>query len=276
MDSMTGRKSLGKKQDRLLAFFDAVMAIAMTVLALEIVVPQFSAVSHTERHAFFVSLTCYLISFMAMSTLWYIHNNFFATHDLTGRNIEIVLHLVLLFVITLFQPLTRAIGEYPEDPWIRAFYLIDFFAMYGLTAGIMVYIRRREDQFNKKKEERLSKVQEKRDILPVKTEEVSDEVKHLRHTLQLVYAMENPDELQKRLAEYMPDEYQQELEDMRRKREASYRVSIYSVVAMAIAILIAVVTLIFSAWWSYAALAAGLIAIFLIRHLYKIPETEED
>lgn len=276
MDNMAGRKSVGKRQDRLLAFFDAVMAIAMTVLALEIVVPQFSAVSHAERHDFFVSLTCYLISFIAMSTLWYIHNNFFSTHELTGRNIEIVLHLILLFVVTLFQPLTRAIGKYPQDPWIRAFYLIDFFAMYGLTAGIMVYIRRRENDFNKKREARLSKAQEKRDTLPVPKEDIPDEVKHLRHTFQLVYAMENPEELQKKLAEYMPDEYQQELEDMKRKRDASYRVSIYSVGAMAVAVLIAVVLLIFSVWWTYAALAAGLVAVFLIRHLYRIPEPEED
>lgn len=269
---MNGRKILGKRQDRLLAFFDAVMAIAMTVLALEITVPRFSSISTTDRYDFFVSLTCYLISFVAMSTLWYVHNNFFSSHDLTGNNSEIVLHLVLLFVITLFQPLTRAIGEYPDDPGIRIFYLTDFFVMYGLTALIMVLIRRREDLFSDKKEERLSQVKEKRqaqsDVFCNKDQSnQSDEVKELRHIMQLVYAIENPEELQKKLAAYVPDEYQQEWAELKKQRELSYRVSLYAVLAMAAAVLAAVVTLMFSIWWSYLCLAVGLVVIFVIRHL---------
>lgn len=268
---MNGRKTLGKRQDRLLAFFDAVMAIAMTVLALEITVPRFSSISSADRYDFFVSLTCYLISFMAMSTLWYVHNNFFSSHDLTGNNLEIVLHLVLLFVITLFQPLTRAIGEYPDDPGIRIFYLTDFFVMYGLTALIMVLIRRREDLFSDKKAERLSLVKEKREEQGTKVykddSKLSDEAKELRRLMQLVYAIENPDELQKKLAKELPDEYQQEWAELKKQRELSYRVSLYAVLAMAAAVLAAVVTLMFSIWWSYLCLAAGLVVIFVIRHL---------
>lgn len=265
---MNGQKTIGKRQDRLLAFFDAVMAIAMTVLALEITVPQLSTVSHAQRYAFFVSLTCYLISFVAMSTLWYIHNNFFSSHDLTGNNGEIVLHLVLLFVITLFQPLTRAIGEHPDDWGVRAFYLLDFFAMYGLTALIMVWIRRREEQINQRRDARKSFVKEKSKELTKDTTEapLSDEAKELGRVMRLIYALQNPEAMQEKMAEYMPDEYQQELTDLKKKRETSYRMSIYTVITMAIAVLVAVVLLIFSVWWSYIALAAGLIAIFLIRH----------
>lgn len=267
---MNGHRIIEKRQDRLMAFFDAVLAIAMTVLALEITVPQLSAIGYAERYHFFVSLTCYLISFVAMSTLWYIHNNFFSNHDLTGNNMEIVLHLMLLFVITLFQPLTRAIGEHPDDNGIRVFYLVDFFAMYGITALIMVLIRRHEEQINERKEVRKSFVKEKRRDFKADPDELSDEAKELRKALQIVYAIENPEVLQKRLAEYMPDEYQQELSEMRKKRENSYRMSLYSVFAMAVAVLAAVITLIFSIWWSYLSLAAGLIVILLIRHHTRI------
>lgn len=248
-----------------MAFFDAVMAIAMTVLALEITVPPLTAISSGEKYTFFVSLTCYLISFVAMSTLWYIHNNFFSNHDLTGNNMEIVIHLVLLFVITLFQPLTRAIGQYPDDSWIRLFYLLDFFAMYGLTAFIFVFIRRRENKINTMRTERWSIVKEKRKSNQDQEEDASPEAKELRKLLQIVYAIENPEELQKKMAEYMPDEYQEELKEYRSKREASYRMSMYSVLVMALAVLAAVITLIFSIWWSYICLGAGLLAIFLLR-----------
>lgn len=268
---MNGRKTIDRKQDRLLAFFDAVMAIAMTVLALEITVPRFSSISADDRYQFFVSLTCYLISFVAMGTLWYIHNNFFASHDLTGNNVEIVLHMILLFVITLFQPLTRAIGEYSDDMAIRIFYLTDFIFMYGLTALVMIIIRRREDLFSEKKEERMSRVKERREkqgsLKFGDDSSSSDEVKELRRIMRVVYAIENPEEIQKRLAEELPDEYQQEWTEMKKQRELSYRVSLYAVGAMAVAVLAAVVTLMFSVVWSYLCLAAGLAAIFVIRHI---------
>ena len=266
---MNERRRIGRKQDRLLAFFDAVMAIAMTVLALEIDVPQLSVISAAQRYTFFVQLTCYLISFVAMSTLWYIHNNFFSTHDLTGNNMEIVLHLILLFVITLFQPLTKAIGQHPSDNGIRAFYLTDFFAMYGLTALIIVVIRRRENQIQDKKAERLSLVKEKRADSTMDTDNLSDEAKELRRLMRIVYAIEDPESLREKAEEYMPEEYQQEIADLKKRRETSYRLSMYSVLVMAIAVLIAVVTLIFSIWWSYVSLAAGLIIIFLIRSQKK-------
>lgn len=263
---MNSFKSLGKKQDRTLSFFDDIMSIAITVLAMEIVVPQLSGISVMERYDFFVKLTCYLISFVAMCTLWYIHTNFFASHDLTGRNVEIVLHLVLMFVITLFQPLTRAIGQYPSDHWIRLLYLLDFFAMYGLVALIMYDVRHQENKINEAKNIRLSAVKEKRQAIPKGSSNENDEIRNL---LKIAYAVNNPEVLQKELAEYMPQEYQQELADLKRKREDSYRMSLYAVLAMAIAVSAAVVLLIFSIWWSYLALAAGILSIFLIRYQWR-------
>lgn len=52
---MNEKKVTGKRQDRLLAFFDAVLAIAMTVLALEISVP---ALSTAGRHVTYDFLSC--------------------------------------------------------------------------------------------------------------------------------------------------------------------------------------------------------------------------
>lgn len=262
---MKGQRTIGKRQDRLMAFFDAILAIAMTVLALELTVPQLSIAKYAERYDFFVSVTCYLISFVALSTLWYIHNNFFSTHDLTGNNLEIVLHLVLLFFITLFQPLTKAIGQHPTDSWIRALYLIDFLATYGLMAIIFVVISRRENKISERKSARMSNAKEKRENYQISADDVSDEVKNLQHILQIVYAIENPEEIQKRLADYAPDEYKEEFAEYKKKQETIYRMSLYSVFTMAIAVFLAVIALMFSIWLSYLALACGLLVIFLIR-----------
>ena len=55
---MNNFKSLGKKQDRTLSFFDDIMSIAITVLAMNITVPQLSGISTMARYDFFVKLTC--------------------------------------------------------------------------------------------------------------------------------------------------------------------------------------------------------------------------
>lgn len=336
-----------------MAFFDAVLAIAMTMLALEITVPQISKISSADRYSFFVEITCYFISFTAMSTLWYVHNYFFSSHDLTENNIEIVLHLVLLFFITLFQPLTRATGLHPDDVWIRAMYLTDFFVMYIIMALIIVSIRKKEEHISdtrkiareavkkrseklkqertvkpshkdavasadgqnssesqlhgSKKESRISGsaadkgTQERRisdsaadegtqenrisegtgngDTLESSSrekgewgeknsemkEEMSEGEKELRHLMHIVWAIEDPELVQKKLVKYMPDEYREELENLRIKRQKSYRMALVSVAVMAAAVLCAVVTLIFSVLWSYVFLAAGLLTIFLMR-----------
>lgn len=256
------KKRMEARQDRLMAFFDAILAIAMTVLALEITVPQLGHISWHMRYDFFVQLTCYLISFVALSTLWYVHNNFFSNHDIS-QNVEIVLHLVLLFVITLFQPLTRAIGQHPADRGIRIVYLADFIVMYGLLSFIFMAIRRKEKFLNERREARHVQQSDQREKFS--DEDESEEVKHLRKLFEIVIAVHSPDRIQERLAEYMPDEYAAEYEHVRKVREESYHLSICSVLSMGIAIFVAVICLMFSIWLSYIALIAGMLAVFLIR-----------
>ena len=76
---------IANRKDRLIAFFDAILAIAITVLALEISISELGTLNAAERYDFLVTITDYFISFVAMSTLWYVHTNFFSNHELTGN-----------------------------------------------------------------------------------------------------------------------------------------------------------------------------------------------
>ena len=138
---MNTKEIIQNKQDRLLAFFDAVLAIAMTVLAIEITVPSLGSVSAFEREKFLSSFTCYLISFLAMGVVWFIHSNFFSAYSLTGNYTEIVLHFLLLFVITLFQPITKAIVQYRDDNVIHILYLLPFELMNILNVIIVLLVK---------------------------------------------------------------------------------------------------------------------------------------
>lgn len=141
--------------------------------------------------------------------------------------------------------------------------------MYGLTALIMIVIRRRETKISTLKSQRISQAEERRkETGSAQSQALSEteEIREMRRILQIVYAMNNPEELQKKLADAIPEDYQQEWENIRKQRETSYRLSLYAVLAMALAVLAAVVMLIFSVWGSYVALAAGVTAVILIRH----------
>ena len=73
------------RQNRLLAFFDAVLAIAITVLALQIDIPELGEINDAGRYEFFMMLTSYFMSFIAMGSLWYVHTSFFSNHNIMNN-----------------------------------------------------------------------------------------------------------------------------------------------------------------------------------------------
>ena len=253
------KNMLKSRQDRLLAFFDAILAIAITMLALEIKIPQIGTISADERYSFFVVLTCYLISFTAMGSLWYVHTNFFSNHELTGNAGEIVLHLVLLFIITLFQPLTKAVGEYPQDNWVKLIYICAFLLMYGLATVIFILVRNNEEKWQKQQE---SMKQIYKDL---KTQTECSEESETDKLLRLIYTVQNPEEMIKTAQENMPEEYKETIEQMKIERQKSFKISIISTLAMALAVSASVICLIFPIWLCYLSLGIGFLAVMLIR-----------
>lgn len=253
------KNMMKNRQDKLLAFFDAILAIAITMLALEINIPQIGTLSADERYNFFVVVTCYLISFTAMGSLWYVHANFFSNHELTGRAGEIVLHLVLLFVITLFQPLTKAVGEFPEDNWVRLLYIAAFLLMYGLGIVIFVVVRNGED---KRQAQQESMKQIYKDL---KSHTDNTEESETDKLLRLLYTVQNPEEMIKAAQKNMPEEYKETIARMRLERQKSFRISVISTVVMALAISASVICLIFPIWLCYLSLGLGFAAVILIK-----------
>ena len=255
---MNWKKMIENKQDRLLAFFDAILAIAITVLALEITVPSLGTVSAGERHEFFIMLTCYLISFVAMATLWYLHTSFFANHSLTGTPGEFVKHLLLLFLITLFQPVTRAIGEYPDDGMVMAVYIGVFVFMYGTMLVIFYTTNRNESLVEGRREETKKRIKETSESLDRERDEWD-------RILSIAYAVNNPEDVLETAMEHLPDEYHELVEEIEETREKSMKVAALSTCVMAAAVILAVIGLAFSMAISYVCLAAGLVSLMVIR-----------
>lgn len=117
------RESTAIGVDRLLAFADAVTAIAITLLALEITVPEGlseTQLGHALGHAL-VKLSAYLLSFAVVGLLWLAHHKLFgliATLDTTMVRLE----LAFLAVVAALPFPTRLLSEYGQTTEATAVY----------------------------------------------------------------------------------------------------------------------------------------------------------
>ena len=254
------------RQNRLLAFFDAVLAIAITVLALQIVIPELGQIDDVGRNEFFVMLTSYFMSFIAMGSLWYIHTIFFANHNIMNNRKIIIWHLALLFVITLFQPATKAIGEYPDDIWVKAVYIGVLLCMYGLTILIFVLTKKGEEKNQQYLESAKKIFQDAGGNLEDFKDVEWDRV------LRITYAVHNPDDIMNMAIKSLPEEYMSLLNELKEDSMNSYRMSIISTVIMALSITLSVVAMMISPFMCYPILSAGLIFTLIAKSVFRKKE----
>ena len=127
----------GKMQHRLQSLFDGVVAVSLTMMALTINVSDFTLSFHDPGLLqFFNDFTAYLISFIAIGVLWYMHSQFFDVYDYAGDKLEVFMHLALMFVMTIFPVLTQAMSK--GSHWgIRVLYILVYYVMNLLNLAII-------------------------------------------------------------------------------------------------------------------------------------------
>lgn len=249
---------LERRTDRLIAFFDAVVAIAITMLALEIAVPSFTR-NPEEVTVFFETFTGYLISFVSLGSLWYMHSIGMSVLTLTGMPSEFLLHFILMFLITLFQPATKALCTYPQDIGVKVLYMTLFFAMYGVN----IILLRRLRKHNLIKEQRERELQKR--LREMYNEEKNDAKPEERLAMQVAYYVNRSDVAVERFQGHMSDEQMAEIEAFRAEREEERKFVIWTTVVMSGCILAAVVSMMFSFVLSYVFLGIGTVLVFWLR-----------
>ena len=251
------------RQNRLLAFFDAVLAIAITVLALQIDIPELGEINDAGRYEFFMRLTSYFMSFIAMGSLWYVHTSFFSNHNIMNNKKIFVWHLALLFVITLFQPATKAISQYPDDVWVKSIYIGVLLCMHGLTILIFVLTKQGEEKNQKYIESARRIFQDAGGNLDDYKDEEWDRV------LRITYAVHNPDDIMEMAMKKFPPEYMGLLNELKEDSINSYRISVITTVIMALSITLSVIVMVISPFMCYVILFAGLILTTIARIVFK-------
>ena len=112
------------KKERLVAFFDAMIAIIMTILVLEL--PKihgtsFEAVWKNRIHYF-----AYITTFLLFATFWDTHHTVFDKVEKITSKISRI-QMLLLFVDTLFPYITYWVSENSQNYMVECVYM--FFMM---------------------------------------------------------------------------------------------------------------------------------------------------
>ncbi len=121
---------------RLEFLFDGIFAIAMTILVLELKVPELNEPKsvHELGHALLhhaPTFGSYLLSFIMLGVFWYRHNNQYRHYILITRPM-LILHLIQLAAAAFFPFCAALFGRYPTNPLSMVIYTGCVF-VYGWT-----------------------------------------------------------------------------------------------------------------------------------------------
>lgn len=112
--------------NRLEAFYDAIIAIIVTVLVLEL--PQPATASLTSLWAIKTSYFAYLISFLVCTNLWMYHHMIY--NHVEKINTKIIWqNIVVLLIVSLIPYLTVFVANNPFSLLAQVLYGLDFISM---------------------------------------------------------------------------------------------------------------------------------------------------
>ena len=118
--------------ERLEAFSDAVLAVIITIMVLELRPPPGADVA--DLQSLIPGLLIYVLSFASIGIYWNNHHHLLrATRRISGGVMWANLHL--LFWLSLVPVVTAWVGDHPRDVWPAVIY-----GAIGFLAGIAYYI----------------------------------------------------------------------------------------------------------------------------------------
>ncbi|HSK60885.1 MAG TPA: TMEM175 family protein [Actinomycetospora sp.] len=136
--------------DRLLAFSDAVVAIALTVLVLPLAElvpdadePDRSGLTLIQDNL--APIGSFLLSFVVIGAFWAAHHRLFARAADAGRVLVWWNFAWLLTIVVLPVP-TKMVGSFEDDPFTLRFYVGTLFVSSGLLTVLTVLVGRSLDR----------------------------------------------------------------------------------------------------------------------------------
>lgn len=138
------RKGAFLDLNRLNAITDGIFAIAMTILVLNLDIPNSDQINNISLKDFLITqipeLQAYVLSFIMLGSYWMLHHQIHSNFCRTTTT-HIWLNLITLMIISLIPYATEVLGEFPHDKTIQIIYslmifLIGLFYFMNLNYGI--------------------------------------------------------------------------------------------------------------------------------------------
>ena len=204
-------------------------------------------------YSLFTNITSYLISFLVLGMIWYTHNIFFAYYTNAGSARVTFIHLILMFLITLFPVATRTINEYQKNMYVRIIYL-SIFVLMQITNLLLFYVVKNEDEKRGK---------DKKELIKIITNTYADDSEELEKVKK--YMAINTKEMNDYdiFLNDIPQEYRKIIEDYNYEQKTNFKYSIYSQIIITIFIFLAAIMLIYNTGLCYLMLLIGIILIIM-------------
>jgi uncharacterized membrane protein len=200
---------------RIETLFDAVIAIAMTMMALQIVIPQVQHFDLGVLSSLFSEITVYLISYIVLASIWIIHAMLYSSYSSLGEHEDIIINIIM-FVVTIFPILTKLMAEYNDSVLLRCIYISTYFFLDIIMFCMLVLTKKKNSKERKAQIENIGFMME---ILPVafKLDDVKiDEIKNkLNLAEKYLYDKEISENLFHELMLSLP----QTIQDMHREKQ---------------------------------------------------------
>ncbi len=130
------------RTNRLEAFSDGVFAIAITLLILDIRIPDVAyADLGNALWAVLPRLAAYILSFVVIGLYWVFHYIYIDRIKLVDGTL-IGLNMLMLLLVSFMPIPTGLIGRYPLQPWPIVLYGACLFAMNMVGVIVLFYLRR--------------------------------------------------------------------------------------------------------------------------------------
>lgn len=145
---------------RLEAFSDGIFSIAMTLLILEVKIPELAVVhTNTElwQQLFFIVpvLATYFVSFAILGSFWINHHFIFHTFAKAIDRKLNLLNLLYLSFIAFVPFSSHLLGNFSSFQPAALIYGFNIFIVVSIAWAMLVYIRRHPELVNEKLSQRL-------------------------------------------------------------------------------------------------------------------------
>lgn len=129
------------QKDRLIAVTDGIIAVAATIMVMQLHVPERATLSAAREQ--FPTLLAYIISYLQVFLAWHEHHDAFANAKAINHRI-FLLNCLWLFFITLLPYATGIVGNSPND---RASVLL-YLAILFLQSLIITIVSKQIEHLN--------------------------------------------------------------------------------------------------------------------------------